>query len=343
MRRLTGVYAVAAAAGLAFLAGPGWTQQATVATPATRVGDSFSESIGTSWGANFKGIRFQGIGQGAPAAGSANASGGRMGFGWGNSGGNGFFNANFGQGSSRSLVGQTPMVTGRSGQPGFVSDSSQSPFVVGSIPVAGGHVGGFPSLFGFSPIVPGSMVQLPTWSMFGGMGTVSVPDRGNALLGGVNRAASGANQAGIPGLPGGNRSSGSQMGAAGQRVVATIHNMQKIDEALLAGAADSAPVASDAGRQALAASQVSSAGQAVPSVADARREREAELNAKNAESLAWLEKAQTAERDGKLGLAKVYYQMVARKASGELRERAVERLEALRTASSASVAQPEQR
>ena len=45
-------------------------------------------------------------------------------------------------------------------------------------------------------------VQLPTFHFFTLNTSVLVPDGGDAFLGGVNRATSGRNERGIPGLPG---------------------------------------------------------------------------------------------------------------------------------------------
>ena len=44
-------------------------------------------------------------------------------------------------------------------------------------------------------------VQLPTYSFFSVNTTVTVPDRGSADLGGVNRVAEGRNEFGTPLLP----------------------------------------------------------------------------------------------------------------------------------------------
>ena len=57
-------------------------------------------------------------------------------------------------------------------------------------------------------------VQLPTYSFFSVGTSVSVPDRGSAYLGGVNRASTGSSEFGIPLRPFGNRSYGSQRSAS---------------------------------------------------------------------------------------------------------------------------------
>lgn len=47
------------------------------------------------------------------------------------------------------------------------------------------------------------------------------------------------------------------------------------------------------------------------------------------------ERGQSAERAGNLGAARVYYQMAARRATGDLKRRAMERLTALKGPSAA--------
>ncbi|HYW80859.1 MAG TPA: hypothetical protein VE890_14860, partial [Thermoguttaceae bacterium] len=73
----------------------------------------------------------------------------------------------------------------------------------------------------------------------------------------------------------------------------------------------------------------SSAGRAVPSVAEARRLHELEQSADNDESRVLFERGRAAETAGKHGAARVFYQMVARRASGQLREQAEARLHSL--------------
>jgi len=53
------------------------------------------------------------------------------------------FGLSLAQGNKRSSATQTPMVTTMNGQPGFVFDTSQTPFVISAIPVIGG-----PPVFG---------------------------------------------------------------------------------------------------------------------------------------------------------------------------------------------------
>ena len=124
-----------------FLAAPALSApQATVRTPLNTVSSGFFEQTGVNWSGNWGGIQFQ---FGNP--GLANPTAGNFVPGTGLStnfsitGKN--FNANFGfsasQGYRQSLVGQTPVVTLTNGLPGFVSDTSQSPFVISEVPVVG--------------------------------------------------------------------------------------------------------------------------------------------------------------------------------------------------------------
>src|SRR5262245_28550000 len=77
-------------------------------------------------------------------------------------------------------------------------------------------------------------VQLPTFSVFTVQTTVSVPDSGGALLGGINRGASGSASRGFGPLR--NRALGSSRVASGVSVSATILDQDEIDRAVLAAA-----------------------------------------------------------------------------------------------------------
>jgi len=92
------------------------------------------------------------------------------------------------------------------------------------------------------------------------------------------------------------------------------------------------PAPTDPAAAKVAEAQASSAGRPVPGVAEAKRMHELEQAAQNREVEALFEKGRAAEEDGKLQTAKMYYQMVARRASGELKEQAQARLAALRSA-----------
>ncbi|MDO4576384.1 MAG: hypothetical protein Q4D98_14345 [Planctomycetia bacterium] len=79
----------------------------------------------------------------------------------------------------------------------------------------------------------GQSVQLPTFQNFGTQTTVTVPDGGRAVMGGVTRANEGGTSSGVPVLPFRNRSYGNSVEASGVSVTATVHDFEAMDEALL--------------------------------------------------------------------------------------------------------------
>ena len=181
---------------------------------------------------------------------------------------------------------------------------------------------------------PPTSVQLPTIRYFGVGTTVWVPDRGSAYLGGVNRARSGSGQFGAPLLPFGNRAGGSSVGATGASVSAYVHDFRAMDEALLGGSpsdfqarrGELPPLESDP----LITSRNSTGARPAPSVDDVRQRRMAAEQTRASEALVFFERGQKAEAAGKPNVAKIYYQMVTRRATGSLKERSVARLEAIR-------------
>ncbi len=74
-----------------------------------------------------------------------------------------------------------------------------------------------------------SVVQLPSFHQFSYSGSVLVPDRGGAYLGGVNRSSSGSLRRGW------NRAAGRSVGNAGASVHANIIDLQELDREILGG------------------------------------------------------------------------------------------------------------
>ncbi len=196
-------------------------------------------------------------------------------------------------------------------------------------------------------------VQLPTFSFFSVDTTVSVPDRGSASLGGISSSQAGSNQFGAPLVPFGNRSIGSSSRVAGASVTATIHDFEAMDTALLGETAASflahhRPVEADGALEGhapaalaghwLPAAQEAAADPAVTAAAlAARRVALRQTRADEAEN--FFVRGQAAETDGKTGIARIYYQMAARRASGSLKEQAIARLQGLQGAPAAKLAQ----
>ena len=122
------------------VAAPSQAQQFTAATPFHTLHDSFFENQSITWAGNYRGVNFS-FGSAAlstPQFGTPNNSAGlTTNFGYFNKYGQIAFGLNFGQGSNQTSVTQTPSVTLMNGQQAFVSDTSQTPFVISVIPVVG--------------------------------------------------------------------------------------------------------------------------------------------------------------------------------------------------------------
>ena len=218
-------------------------------------------------------------------------------------------------------------------------------------------LGGLP---GSAPAQQGATtVQLPTFSNFSVNTTVTVPDRGSAYLGGINRAASGRNEFGVPLLPFRpfrNVGIGRELSASNMWVTATIHDLDAMDRYLrgLPTAARLPPLgqsrvaapgktlrAGDPGRGASwRVSPVPHAAGGPPmSVAQARAQRLRQQDTRAREAADFFQRGRKAEETGKIGVAKIYYQMAARRAAGELKAQIAQRLEAIgRAQTSAKIA-----
>jgi len=221
------------------------------------------------------------------------------------------------QGSRQSLVSQAPSVTLTNGYPGYFGDTSQSPFVVGLIPVVGGLSDTFP--IGPWPCYTTGCPPYLTAPLLQGM------PQGNPRVQAMLRQAAVGNRALnddpsdplLAGLPGG--------GPAPPRGAG-----RQADDGLDAGGGAVAQV--DPAAQSLAAAQSSAAGRAVPSVAEARRLRHLEEAARSDEAQGLYERGLTAEEGGKPGVAKIYYNMALKSATGEFRDQILARLNALSSA-----------
>jgi len=168
-----------------------------------------------------------------------------------------------------------------------------------------------------APLAAQPVVQLPSQHVFATNSSVLVPDQGQVILGGVNRSSSGSNQFG--GLPG-SRSRGVAGQAGGVTVTAKIHDFDAWDQALLAEA-DRRRKAGQTG-SALAATPAASSAP-LASVAEIERAKLAERPDPVGDAESCYARARQAQGDGKLRLARVYFQMAARRASGELKSRAL--------------------
>jgi hypothetical protein len=187
--------------------------------------------------------------------------------------------------------------------------------------------------------LPATTVQLPSFSFFTVNTTVSVPDRGGAYLGGIDRAREGSTTRGFGPLR--NRGIGAERAAGGVAVQATIHNLDELDKTTLAdaaakrGAVDPDLAKAELIRRGVARGVADGQGngaagallaQPEDSVAAIRARNAAAAQARASEAAELLAKAEAAEAEGKASVAKIYYQMVARRDTGELKALAESRL-----------------
>ncbi len=205
----------------------------------------------------------------------------------------------------------------------------------GALGICGAALGQQPGPQPAQPL-PATTVQLPTFSYFTVNTTVSVPDRGGAYLGGINRARDSSTTRGFGPLA--NRGIGSDRMASGVSVHATIIDHEELDRAVLAEAAarripaDPAVAKAEAislhvGREHIAAT--SGRGDAVESVAAIKARNAAAAEERVSEAAAYFAKAQAAEAEGKSAVARILYQMVTRRDTGSLKQRAEQRLAAI--------------
>lgn len=192
------------------------------------------------------------------------------------------------------------------------------------------------ALFGLVGISSGQVVQLPTFRSFGMSTSVVVPDRGAVYMGGNGRAATGWNEFGSPLGPFNNRGLGMLHSAGAVSVSAYVHDFAAMDAYLLSQASGNRTAESPpASTSALQRASASSATQAVRSVAELRAEHAAEADWLH-EVSELLRRGQAAERAGKIGAARLYYQMAARRAADPERDKILAKVAELDTRSGRS-------
>jgi hypothetical protein len=211
---------------------------------------------------------------------------------------------------------------------------------------------------------PAQTVQLPTFNTTTVQTTVSVPDGGTGLLGGVSRLSEGSTERGVPMLskiPGlnrlfKNRGLGRETGLSNMTVIPRII-IQEEEEWLQTGV--SSDTLSDATayhrsggarggvelaprenpelarRAAFLANNVARrradlrAGDEAPrepTPEEVRRRAELAKAERASEAEQYLAKAAQAEAEGRFGVAKIYYQMAARRVDGELKDQIAAKL-----------------
>lgn len=179
-------------------------------------------------------------------------------------------------------------------------------------------------------------VQLPTLSYFSAGTTVSVPDRGSVFMGGVRRAASGRNEFGVPLSPFRNQAFGTERSVSGLRVSAYIHDFQAMDEYLLSQPSPRSTATSTLRPPALIVQtnampapvppRAAKSGPLSMSVAELRARNAQAALARSRQAEDYFQRGQKAEVEGKANVARTYYQMAARRATGDLKDRITARL-----------------
>ena len=285
------------AAGLLALlavAAPSQAQQFTATTPFHTLHDSFFENQTITWAGNYRGVNFS-FGSAAlatPQFGTpSNNAGLTTNFGYFSKYGQIGFGLNFGQGVNQTAVTQTPSVTLMNGQQAFVSDTSQTPFVVSVVPVVGGF-----------PIAPQQFQPNPG------------VDPNPLDIRGCSRCCK-------PGLTPRPRINTTGRSSAGRR------NRKRPNNAAPQGKKQADPVPdpptpAEAAAQRLNAAQESTAGRPAPSVAEAKRLHQQEVAAGDGEMAALMVRARALEEDGQPNVAKIYYQRIVKHATGELQQQA---------------------
>jgi hypothetical protein len=208
-------------------------------------------------------------------------------------------------------------------------------------------------------------VQLPTFNFTTVQTTVSVPDSGTGYLGGIMRGAEGSNARGVPllsNVPGLNRlfrnqAIGREFSNSNFTVVPRII-IQEEEEFRQTGVSPETLAIYESQRMQAAGVDPQIAGKAdflsrnlarhepprainppkssLPSADEIRRRQALAQQQEAAEAVEFFAKGEQAVAEGKPGVAKIYYQMAARRATGSLHVQVTERLASLASAKSAT-------
>jgi hypothetical protein len=274
--------------------------QTTMTVPSHNISDSFYERNGIDFDFDIGNFKFrQGSFDAAiPTVGgyTGDRAGATGGFAFGKGKNRGRMRFAFGQGSNRTHSMQAPVLTVSNGRQGFVTNSTQIPFVTNVVPVVNnwqGPINAVPVNFGALP----GYGQQPVTSV--------TPYYGNVTSGLESRMRAAA-------LAASREDDYDQLRHPRSEPV-EIHKPQP-----------------DKHQQRLYEARGSSAGQPAPSVA-AIREAQAEADAaEQSEALSFYRRGQEAEERGKLGVAKIYYRNALQTARGELRNKIEARARAIK-------------
>lgn len=202
----------------------------------------------------------------------------------------------------------------------------------------------------------GQTLQLPSFQFATVNTTVSVPDRGEVLLGGIKRATDQQTSRGLPilgklpgvGRPFNNRGIASTRSAGTMSARAYIIDHAELDEAILAeadrriAARGEGPVGpsvvdqrADYLSRNIARHEPAPAAverDAGPTPEEIRARNEAQAVARQQEALELYEKARSAAAQGKLKVAKIFLDMAAKRSTGELNDHVRKQIDVVATA-----------
>ncbi len=210
-------------------------------------------------------------------------------------------------------------------------------------------------------VAQAQVVMLPTQRIFSTSGSVLVPDRGMAHLGSVSWAREGSTTRGVPGLaqlPGvgrlfRNQAFSREMGTSGAVVTATIIDLHELDQQVLGQARFRVPSAEEQEiarksdfliRNLARQSAATVPTKPLPSVRPAgvmeiRRQNHLAASQRQQEAAEFLLKARQLDLDGKPGVARIYYQMAARRSTGAQQQVILDRLRQINSQRATRVAQ----
>ncbi len=329
----TGLTSAALAAALGWVLIGSWpvrAQQVTIQTPFHSLGDSFFENMGTSWrlsGPNWNFSFGTSPTQAAPQFGGFDpTAGGNFGFAIAGRKVNGQFNANLSQGYRQNFVTQTPVITLPQGGTGFVSDTSQTPFVISYIPVVGA----------FQPLGVVQPVPVPQ-----PMGVRSPPAWMNPeVIEGLRQRAAQRDAWGAQNVQ------PEEVAEIQPRQVPQVPQppaARRVHEDLVligpgAGASGTArepPAGGGMGGQAGGAAQAVAppiAAASAQHVVGSGDPSDAADPATQGHAISYFERGKQAEASGKRHVARIYYEMALRRASGPLKDEVAARMRALEAA-----------
>ena len=210
-------------------------------------------------------------------------------------------------------------------------------------------------------VVQAQVVMLPTQRIFSTSGSVLVPDRGMTHLGSVRWAREGSTTRGVPGLaqlPGvgrlfRNQAYSREMGMSGAAVTVTIIDLHELDQQVLGQAQVRFPSPEEQkiARKAefltrnLAKSSVTTPSEKTlppirpAGVREIRRQNQIAASQREQEATESLSRARQLDRDGKTGVARIYYQMAARRSTGVQQQMILDRLRQINSQRAAQVPQ----